>query len=254
MGIISDSEKNSDIQTPKLNYLENALHDMKSPLSIIYSTIQLMEESNKIHPALVKYCQSIRSQCVAMLHLLDEVNGLKMEIIKSSKAFKNADIVGFVENIVSMSQPLVVKRGIELIFDTDVEEKIMAIDSYSMERIILNLVSNSIKYTPSGGKIKVSVTDCDDKVRISVIDSGLGIDPDFLVYIFDRYESLGIGSNNSTGLGLSIVKEMVTKLGGTIEAKSRGGFSGLEMVFEIPAFLIDEESGEDYDIRNFLDN
>jgi signal transduction histidine kinase len=109
-----------------------------------------------------------------------------------------------------------------LIFDTNTEECYLNIDHEFMDRIILNLVSNAVKFTPDGGKIYVIVYMNDENVNISVKDSGSGIEQEFIDKAFNRYT---VGKNcktdykSGTGIGLSVVKQLVELQGGNIEIK-----------------------------------
>ena len=82
------------------------------------------------------------------------------------------------------------EKGIELIFDTDVEEKTVRCDKTEIERCIINLVGNAVKFTPEGGLIEVTIKDLDDKVKISVKDSGIGISEENKKLIFDRFNQV----------------------------------------------------------------
>ena len=82
------------------------------------------------------------------------------------------------------------EKGIDLIFDTDVEEKLVKCDKTEIERCIVNLVGNAVKFTPEGGLIEVTITDLEDKVKISVKDSGVGISEENKKLIFDRFNQV----------------------------------------------------------------
>lgn len=113
-------------------------------------------------------------------------------------------------------------NNIDLIFDTNTEECYLDIDREFMYRIILNLVSNAVKFTKDGGQICVVVNESDDKVNISVKDNGIGIDEEFIYEAFNRY-SIGGNCNpdrkSGTGIGLFVVKQLIELQGGKIEIK-----------------------------------
>ena len=114
-------------------------------------------------------------------------------------------------------------KGIELIIDTDVEEKTIMCDALEIERCIVNLVSNAAKFTSEQGTIKVLMNDLGDKIRIDVIDNGAGIDKKYHKAIFDRFNQV-IGANSEekggSGLGLTITKHIVTMHNGEIYVES----------------------------------
>jgi signal transduction histidine kinase len=139
-------------------------------------------------------------------------------------------------------------KDIELIFDTNTEEKIMAFDHNKLERIMLNLLSNAFKYTDSKGHIFVNVEDKGESVLITVEDDGKGIPEDKLGLIFQRFgqanRSLSRDCEGS-GIGLYLVKSLVELHNGKISVTSTQG-KGSKFFIELPAELVDEK----YDQKN----
>ena len=128
------------------------------------------------------------------------------------------------------------EKGLELIFDTDVEEKLIMCDKLDIERCIINLVSNAVKFTPIGGLIKVLVEDLDNKVKIIVKDNGIGISEENQKIIFNRFNQV-VDENSEekggSGLGLTITKQIITLHGGEIYVNSEVG-SGSEFIIILP--------------------
>ena len=138
------------------------------------------------------------------------------------------------------------RSGISIIFDTDVEEKIVACDAEKMERVMLNLLSNAIKYTEPGGTIEVSIYDRDESITISVKDTGIGIPGEKLSIIFQRFrqvESLLTRKREGSGIGLSLVKSIVELHGGSITVESQEN-EGTEFKIEIPVKLATVEDAQ----------
>jgi len=158
--------------------------------------------------------------------------------------FVNHDIIAIIEEITMSVVNYAESRGINVIFDTEIEEKVMGCDPDSIERIILNLLSNSIKNTPSGGSIFVSVFDKEDKILISVKDTGIGIPSDKVDIIFDRFRQVDSSLHRAcegSGIGLSLVKALVVDgFKGNIYANSEIG-KGTEITIELPVFLVPED-------------
>ena len=134
---------------------------------------------------------SIRQNCYRLLRLVNNIIDIsKMDYGYYNIELGNYNIISVVEDITMSILEYVNNKGIELIFDTEVEEEIIACDPDKIERIILNLLSNAIKYTKDGGKIYVSVEKDDENVYISVKDNGIGMPEKKLLTIFERYTQI----------------------------------------------------------------
>jgi signal transduction histidine kinase len=149
---------------------------------------------------------------------------------------QNYNIVEIVEDITLSVSSYIESKGISLVFDTDVEEKITACDGDKIERVILNLLSNAVKFTKPGGTIEVKMKDMGDSVQISVKDTGCGIPKDKLNVIFERFrqvDSILTRKAEGSGIGLSLVKALVEAHGGSIEVGSEID-KGTEFFINIP--------------------
>ena len=134
-------------------------------------------------------------------------------------------------------------KGIELVFDTVTEEEIIACDPDKIERIMLNLLSNSVKYTNQDGKIRVYIDIVEDKVVISVEDNGIGISKEKRDMIFERFtqvDNILTRQTEGSGIGLSLVKSLVQLHGGTIQVESIIN-EGSKMIFTLPRIQVDGE-------------
>jgi signal transduction histidine kinase len=180
----------------------------------------------------------------------------KIELGFFNLHLKNNDIVKIIEDITLSVVEYASLKNINIIFDTEIEEKIISCDLEKIERIILNLLSNAIKFTDAGGNVSVSVYDGDEYILISVKDSGIGIPKDMLDRIFDMYAQVdGSLSRNTegSGIGLSIVKSLVEMHGGEITAKSQLG-AGSDFIVKMPVKIIDNEENIDNLENSHLNN
>ncbi|MPN32923.1 Sensor histidine kinase ResE [bioreactor metagenome] len=151
----------------------------------------------------------------------------------------NYNIVEFIENICDSVQYYSNQEHIKLIFDTNLEEKIMAFDLEKMERIMLNLLSNAIKYNNENGQIEVGLNFTDESLEISVKDSGIGIPKDKLDEVFLLFKQVNnrmTKKSEGSGIGLSIVKSLVDLHGGSISVYSEQG-QGSEFIVNIPIIV-----------------
>jgi signal transduction histidine kinase len=155
----------------------------------------------------------------------------------------NGNIVEIVEDITMSVVTYCESKNVNIVFDTDIEEKFMAFDHDKLERIILNLLSNAIKFTKAGDMIFVYIGDLEDRINIIVKDTGIGIEEEKLNLIFERYRQADGGLNRAqgTGIGLSLVKALIELHGGTIAVKSKVG-EGTEFSIVLPAKRIEEDN------------
>ena len=181
----------------KTEFFSNISHEFRTPLNIILGAIQLLGKIGKSNNSqfcidnLDKYVKVMKQNCYRLLRL---VNNL-IDISKSDNGFlemspKNYNIVSVIEDITLSVAQYVESKGINLIFDTTIEEKVIACDLDKMERVMLNLLSNAIKFTKPGGHIFVTVGEVEDGVSISVRDTGIGIKEEMLDLIFDRFRQV----------------------------------------------------------------
>ncbi|EPZ59148.1 histidine kinase-, DNA gyrase B-, and HSP90-like ATPase family protein [[Clostridium] sordellii ATCC 9714] len=151
-------------------------------------------------------------------------------------SLKKVDIVYLVEETALTLIDYVSAKGIDLIIDPEIEEKTIMCDSYEIERCIVNLVGNAAKFTPEGGTITITIKDLDDKVKISVSDTGVGIDEKYHKAIFDRFSQV-VDINNEvkagSGLGLTITNHIIKLHNGEIYVESKLG-EGSNFIIILP--------------------
>ncbi|WMJ82160.1 PAS domain-containing sensor histidine kinase [Clostridium sp. MB40-C1] len=213
----------------KDEFLNMISHELRTPLTVIYSSLQLANDiyDKEITPNIKKVLSRVNQNCSRLLKLINNT----LDISKAESGFleldySDFDIIYVTENIVSSVNLYAKSKGIMLIFDTNIEECCVGLDKDKYEKIILNLLSNAIKFTPSGKNIWIIINIKQDKVSISIKDEGIGIDPDKIDKVFDRFSQI----NNSlcrgvqgTGLGLALVKKFVDIMDGEILVKSEKG-------------------------------
>ncbi|WP_195959350.1 PAS domain-containing sensor histidine kinase [Clostridium saudiense] len=241
-----------EIEKMQQEFFANISHELRTPLNLIFGSLQLIKSVEKEvlekRNSLNKYIDIIDQNSKRLLKLVDNlIESTRMKCGYYEYNPKNYDIVSFVENISMSVADFAKQNNIDLIFDTDVEEKIMAFDLEKLERIMLNLLSNSIKYNKAQGQIEVLLNDCNDTFVITVKDTGVGIPSDKLMYIFERFRQVENRFNKSTegsGIGLSLVKDLIEIQGGTIEVKSELGV-GSEFIIKLPVKILSDDSNID---------
>lgn len=248
-----------ELEKLKEEFFANLSHELRTPLTIILGTVQLIEMNAKVQQYdLEKNYKVLKQNCYRLLKL---VNNL-LDITKIDSGFfyinlGSYNIISIVEDSALSVINYVESNGLKLIFDTNIEEKIINCDIDSIERIMLNLLSNAIKFTPEGGSIFVNVISEDNMLKISVKDTGIGIKEEDIDLIFDRFRQVDKSftrNHEGSGIGLSIVKSLVEMNGGTISLLSKYG-KGSEFTIKFPenSVMIKEDVSKDIEIGKFTD-
>ena len=219
-----------EVERNKNNYFINLSHELRTPLNVISSVEQLITNLNKSDIGVPKdkleeYMQVMNKNIRRLLNLINNIiDTTKIENGKYKINIKEENIVYVVEEAALGLKDAIESNGISLIIDTDTEEKIIKCDSYEIERCIVNLLSNASKFTKKGGTIKVDIKDLDDKVKITVEDTGIGIDEKYYKAIFDRFNQI-VDENTEvkggSGLGLTITKHIIDMHKGDIYVESK---------------------------------
>nr|WP_272509096.1 ATP-binding protein [Clostridium ganghwense] len=235
-------------------------HELRTPLTIIHSSLQLANDiyCDEITLNIGKILIKISENCSRLLKLINNT----LDISKAEAGFLQLnysvfDIVFVTENIVSSVNFYAKSKGINLVFDTNEEEKFVKLDKDKYEKIILNLLSNAIKFTPDEKEIMVITHINDEEISIKVKDEGIGIPKEKINNIFDRFAQVNNSlSRNSegTGLGLALVKEFVELMKGKIEVKSKVG-EGTEFSIKFNNNIIaNNYDGDSINTQENIDN
>ncbi|MCB2297606.1 PAS domain-containing sensor histidine kinase [Clostridium tagluense] len=258
---------NKTIEYNKLRteFFANISHELRTPLNMILGTIQLVNitnnDKNLISPNIKveKYMSIIKQNSYRLLKLVDNLIDItKIDAGYLDISLQNDDIVKVVEDIALSVVEYVESKGLELIFDTDIEEKYMAFDADKIERIMLNLISNAIKFTKRCGRIYVNIYDKKDTIVIAVRDTGIGIPLEKQKEIFERFSQVDKSlsrKQEGSGIGLSLVKSLVEMHKGKIYINKKIT-KGSEFIIELPVKVLDsiKESNENYNAaENYIE-
>jgi PAS domain S-box-containing protein len=242
----------------RTDFFANISHELRTPINVILGTLQLMElkfkevfneneEKNK------RYLRTMKQNCYRLVRLINNlIDVTKIDAGYFEIHLSNCNIVSVVEEITLSVAEYVENNGISLIFDTEMEEKVIACDKEKIERIILNLISNSIKFTNLGGNISVNIFERNDNIVVSIKDTGIGIPQEKQQCIFDRFIQVDKSltrNREGSGIGLSLVKALVEMHGGKMFLESEIG-RGSEFSFELPIKQLSE--GEEVFVNNNL--
>lgn len=242
-------EKVKKYEKLKTEFFSTISHELKTPLNVILGTTQLLDsiqkeaQRNEVEK-IDKYIKIMKQNCYRLLRLINnliDINKLDSGFLKLD--LKNYNIVEVIENICLSVVEYVKSKKINIVFDTEVEEKIMALDADKIERVILNLLSNAVKFTGENGEITINIYDKGENIIISVKDTGIGIPQDMLEKIFTRFKQVNSSlskKSEGSGIGLSLVKSIVKLHGGEIEVRSEFE-KGSEFIIKLPVTKIENK-------------
>lgn len=237
----------------KSEFFANISHEFRTPINVIMSALQLMNiqlaDSQNISSSekTKRNIGIMKQNCYRLLKLTNNlIDMTKLDLGFFEINLQNYNIIEVVENITLSVAEYIENKGIELVFDTNTEERIIAIDADKIERILLNLLSNAVKFTEAQGMIWVSIRDKGESIEISVKDTGIGIPEDKLDIIFERFRQINSSlsrDQEGSGIGLSLVKNLVELHGGSIRVSSECGV-GAEFTFELPVKTLPEKDDQ----------
>lgn len=245
-------EEALELDKLRTEFFANLSHELRTPLNVIIGALQLNEyyisqNSRNCLDLIIKNNKSIKQNCRRLLRLINNlIDTTKIDSGFYQLKLTNVNIVSIVEDITGSVVGFTIAKGIELIFDTDIEEKIIACDPDKIERIMLNLLSNAIKFTKPNGTVYVNFYDGIENVVISVKDNGIGIPRDMQTLIFERFRQVDKSftrNQEGSGIGLSLVKSLVELHGGKIDLKSEEG-CGSEFIITMPVRTVEANEEE----------
>lgn len=250
--LLEEAEKCNKAKTQLFSTIS---HELKTPLNIIFSSIQLIENiysspAKGKTSAILKYSKIMKQNCYRLIRLINNVIDMnKIELGFYSLKLKNSNIIKIIEDITLSVVEYARLKNINIVFDTEIEEKITACDLEKLERILLNLLSNAIKFNKPHGSIFVNIFDRNEYILISVKDTGIGIPEDMIDKIFGTFTQVDSSYRRiaeGSGIGLSIVKSLVEMQGGEISVNSKLGI-GSEFIIKMPVRLIENENNMIYE-------
>lgn len=241
--------ESAEIENIRIQFFSNISHEFRTPLNVILSSLQLFklyyEKENALLPVNSnKHLRTMKQNCYRLLRLVNNlIDSTRIDVGFLQTHMQNYNIVKIIEDITMSIVEFTEMKGISLLFDTNIEEKIITCDVDKIERIILNLLSNAIKFTDYGGNILVSIFDKGESIVISVKDTGIGIQKDKQEMIFERFvqvEETLTRNHEGSGIGLSLAKAFVEMHGGNITLDSERG-KGSEFIIELPTTILKSE-------------
>ena len=231
----------------KDEFLATVSHELRAPLNAMLGWAQILRSTRVDEKTLAHAIEiierSARTQSRLIEDLLDTariVSGrLRLDI-------QPVDLASLINNAVDVLRPASEAKEIEIQLKLNAGREVITGDPDRLQQVVWNLLSNAIKFTPKGGRVELRLKRADPHVRITVSDTGKGISPEYLPFIFDRFHQAEGSSTRRSGLGLglSLVRHLVELHGGTVYAKSPGEGQGASFIINLPLRAVLPQSGE----------
>jgi signal transduction histidine kinase/DNA-binding response OmpR family regulator len=222
----------------KDEFLATLSHELRTPLNSILGWSQIILGDMVDGDGMKTALETIHRNATAQAQLIEEL--LEASRLITGKILLNLEptnIVPVIENAIDIVRPRAAAKNIEITTEFESRERAITSDSTRLQQMVWNLLTNAIKFTPNGGRIDVATDIKNGNVRIIIKDSGMGISPEFLPFVFDRFrqqDSTSTRRHDGLGLGLAIVRHLAELHGGEVEAESDGEEMGSTFIISLP--------------------
>ncbi|MGD8603276.1 MAG: ATP-binding protein, partial [Anaerolineales bacterium] len=228
--VLRDISEEKELEKAQEQLTEMIVHDLRSPLTAILGSINLLEKSQTDLPQNAVVNQALSVSRRSVQQLLSLVNSLldiaKLESGELKLVLESVDLAVMCDDLLKTFQPEANQEGVILAVDIDANTPDIQADKEKLQRVLVNLIDNALKFTPEGGSVEIRTrADSNENVVIEIADSGPGIPEEFRERIFDRFSQVPgrTGRRRGTGLGLSFAKLAVDAHGGKIWIEDNDG-------------------------------
>jgi len=233
----------------KDEFLATLSHELRTPLNAVLGWARMLRAGSVPASKMSRAFDVIERNAVAQLDLVEDLLDLSRIITgKFRLDVAPVDLRAAIEAAVEAIQPAATAKGIAVTVSSDEIERAMLGDAARLQQVVWNLLSNAIKFTPRGGRVSVRLCERDGQIEIEVADTGEGIDPAVLPFVFDRFRQGDSGTtrvHTGLGLGLAIVRHIIELHGGRVEAHSAG--RGRGATFRVLLPIVTERAQADDD-------
>lgn len=224
-----------EITDLKLGFFTNVSHELRTPLTLIAGPIEQLLQSRSLPDEERQQLTLVERNTSRMLHLVNQILDFrKIQSKKMTLSVQKIDLLSFLHRLMENFDYIADEHQIDFKLDTSLREVFVWADADKLEKIVFNLLSNAFKYTPDGKAVKVIVSERDKEIVLVVADEGIGMSESQRKKVFNRFESW-VSKNNlnqeSTGIGLALVKELVQMHQGRIEIESTLGLGSRFIVY-----------------------
>ena len=229
-----EREKDEEINQEKLRFFANISHELRTPLTLIIAQIELLLQNSNVNKSIGRRLTKIYKTTFQLRELISELLDFrKMDQGGIRLRVSEFNIVELVQAILKAFAAQAALKGIKLQLQTSSETILCWGDVSQLRKVFNNLLSNAVKYSPEQSNVMIHVEESEQEISIKVIDSGIGITPESLVKVFDRFYQVENGQNTDvqgTGIGLALTKGLVELHHGLIEVRSQLGYGSIFIV------------------------
>jgi len=233
----------------KDEFLALVSHELRSPLNAMLGWNRLLRSQRGNDPEIAKVAETVERSGKAQLQLIEDLlDSARIISGKMKLEFQPVEPVAVISAALDTVRPAADSKGVLVTTDLDPEAGQITGDPDRLQQVVWNLLSNAIKFTPCGGRVRVELRRGGMGVHIVVNDTGQGISPDLLPYIFDRFKQGGSESSQrhgGLGLGLQLVKHLVELHGGSVAVESPGAGQGATFIVNLPVRAVKGGSGRE---------
>lgn len=229
----------------KDEFLAMVSHEIRSPLNAILGWSQVLDKEGLDKASVKRATEIIRRNARAQVQLLSDLMDISRVITgKLRISPRPIDVRHSLEIALETIRPAADAKSITINFEQTDSDPLISGDADRLQQIFWNLLSNAVKFTPTGGRVSVRVKRSGSHVAVEVADSGAGIKPEFLPYVFDRFSQADTSStreHSGLGLGLALVRHLVELHGGFVRAQSEGVGQGATFIVSLPVRVMRAE-------------
>jgi CheY-like chemotaxis protein len=226
----------------KDDFLASLSHELRTPLNAILGYARMLQSGILASEKRQKAVETIERNATSLSQIVEDVLDISRIVSGTIRLNVQAvDVPTIVRNAVEAVTPGADAKGVRLEMIVDPQAGPISGDPERLQQILWNLLSNGVKFTKRGGKVQVRLERVDSHVELTVSDTGIGIAPEFLPHVFERFRQADAGTTRERGglgLGLSIARQLTEMHGGTIDVASAGVGSGATFRVKLPLMIV----------------